>query len=146
MRMARLTVLCLKLPQQRFCSQWVEPRSVRGDPPPMQITYTGDPAGPAPKTMPCPSISAPAGEIMQASAQVQYADLSVPDGSSPEMIALGKRIYHGQVGGPRCTGCHGESAKGTTLGPDLTKVRCRLWVGQNHLTRKRRRSLPMFER
>jgi cytochrome c553 len=34
---------------------------------------------------------------------------------------LGDRIYHGQVGGATCTGCHGTNATGTPLGPDLTK-------------------------
>ena len=36
------------------------------------------------------------------------------------MLALGDLIYHGQVGGATCTGCHGPDAKGTPLGPDLT--------------------------
>ena len=36
------------------------------------------------------------------------------------MVALGERIYRGQVGGATCTGCHGEDAGGTTLGPSLT--------------------------
>ena len=36
------------------------------------------------------------------------------------MVALGDRIYHGEVGGATCTGCHGSGATGTTLGPDLT--------------------------
>jgi mono/diheme cytochrome c family protein len=36
------------------------------------------------------------------------------------MVALGDRIYHGQVGGATCTGCHGAGGKGTPLGPDLT--------------------------
>jgi mono/diheme cytochrome c family protein len=36
------------------------------------------------------------------------------------MVELGNRIYHGQVGGASCTGCHGDNAKGTPLGPDRT--------------------------
>jgi mono/diheme cytochrome c family protein len=36
------------------------------------------------------------------------------------MVALGARIYRGQIGGAACTGCHGESGQGTPLGPDLT--------------------------
>jgi mono/diheme cytochrome c family protein len=42
------------------------------------------------------------------------------------MVALGDRIYHGEVGGASCTGCHGASAKGTPLGPDLTDAKW-LW-------------------
>jgi len=36
------------------------------------------------------------------------------------MVALGERIYRGQVAGAACAGCHGESGEGTPLGPDLT--------------------------
>ncbi|MGC1965460.1 MAG: cytochrome c, partial [Candidatus Acidiferrales bacterium] len=43
----------------------------------------------------------------------------VPEGATPEMVALGERIYRGEVGGAACTGCHGNSAQGTPLGPPL---------------------------
>jgi mono/diheme cytochrome c family protein len=36
------------------------------------------------------------------------------------MVALGDRIYHGQVGGAACAGCHGTQGRGSPLGPDLT--------------------------
>jgi mono/diheme cytochrome c family protein len=36
------------------------------------------------------------------------------------MVALGERIYRGQVGKAACTGCHGESGQGSPLGPPLT--------------------------
>jgi mono/diheme cytochrome c family protein len=36
------------------------------------------------------------------------------------MVALGERIYHGQVADAACAGCHGETGKGTPLGPNLT--------------------------
>jgi cbb3-type cytochrome c oxidase subunit III len=42
------------------------------------------------------------------------------------MVALGDRIYHGQVAAATCTGCHGANAKGTPLGPDLTDAQW-LW-------------------
>ena len=89
-----------------------------------RIVYTGDPAGPAPATTPCPSNSAPPGKAVLASAtppESNTADLPVPEGSSPEMIALGARVFQGQVGGASCTGCHGANATGSPLGPDLTK-------------------------
>jgi glucose/arabinose dehydrogenase/mono/diheme cytochrome c family protein len=94
-----------------------------------RIVYTGDPAGPAPKTTPCPSISAPAGEVVAGSAvppESNTADLPVPEGSSPEMVALGDRVYHGLVGGAACAGCHGANGTGSGLGPDLTKKKW-LW-------------------
>jgi len=42
------------------------------------------------------------------------------------MVALGERIYLGQVGGATCTGCHGADAKGTPLAPDLADTQW-LW-------------------
>jgi mono/diheme cytochrome c family protein len=89
-----------------------------------RIVYTGDLSGPAPKGTPCPSISAPVGGVVQATAQPpesNTAGLPVPEGSSPDMVALGNRIFHGQVGGASCTGCHGANGTGSPLGPDLTK-------------------------
>src|SRR2546422_70349 len=47
-------------------------------------------------------------------------------GITPAMIALGDSVYHGQVGGGTCVGCHGPDAKGSPLGPDLTGRRW-LW-------------------
>ncbi len=86
----------------------------------------------------CPSASASPGSISadnakppegthpNAGAADETAILPVPSGATKEMIALGDRIYHGQVGGATCTGCHGSDAKGTPLGPDLTSSRW-LW-------------------
>jgi glucose/arabinose dehydrogenase/mono/diheme cytochrome c family protein len=81
---------------------------------------------------PCPDASAPAGQISandakppegthpDAGAADAIANLSVPAGATKQMVALGDRIFHGQVGGATCTGCHGADAKGTPLGPNLT--------------------------
>jgi glucose/arabinose dehydrogenase/cytochrome c5 len=43
-----------------------------------------------------------------------------PPGQTAAQVALGDRIFHGQVGGGTCVGCHGSDATGTPLGPDLT--------------------------
>jgi mono/diheme cytochrome c family protein len=48
------------------------------------------------------------------------ANFPILDGATREMVALGDRIFHGQVGGATCMTCHGASGKGSTLGPDLT--------------------------
>jgi mono/diheme cytochrome c family protein len=48
-------------------------------------------------------------------------NLPVPEGSTPDMVALGARIYHGQEGGASCTGCHGANGTGSPAGPDLTQ-------------------------
>jgi mono/diheme cytochrome c family protein len=47
-------------------------------------------------------------------------NLPIPPGSSPEQVALGERVYHGQKDGGTCAGCHGADAKGTSVGPNLT--------------------------
>ena len=47
------------------------------------------------------------------------AKVAVPEGATREMVVLGGRIYHGQVGGAACTGCHGMNGQGSTLGPPL---------------------------
>src|SRR5271154_5375771 len=95
-----------------------------------RIVYRGG-AGAGGGITPCPSAASPAGEVVAAPANPpegtnpdagKSASTSgpVPEGATHEMVLLGERIYRGQVGGAACTGCHGESAQGTTLGPDLT--------------------------
>lgn len=39
---------------------------------------------------------------------------------TPQMLALGDSIFHGQAAGGTCFTCHGQNEKGTTLAPDLT--------------------------
>jgi glucose/arabinose dehydrogenase/mono/diheme cytochrome c family protein len=94
-----------------------------------RIVYQGGVATGAAKYTPCPSASAPAGEVAQAAAKPpegtqpeagSTTNLHVPEGATREMVALGNRIYHGQVGGATCAGCHGGNGKGSPLGPDLT--------------------------
>jgi glucose/arabinose dehydrogenase/mono/diheme cytochrome c family protein len=92
----------------------------------------------AAKFTPCPHASASAGKISvdeakppegthpDAGAVADSADLPVPAGATREMVVLGDRIYHGQVGAATCTGCHGANATGTTLGPNLTDTQW-LW-------------------
>jgi glucose/arabinose dehydrogenase/mono/diheme cytochrome c family protein len=99
-----------------------------------RIVYRG---GAGTSITPCPSATAPAGEVATAAAnppegthpdagRAASAGRPVPEGATPQMVALGERIYRGQVGGASCTGCHGENAQGTPLGPDLTGKRW-LW-------------------
>jgi glucose/arabinose dehydrogenase/mono/diheme cytochrome c family protein len=89
-----------------------------------RITYRGGQGG-AGTTTPCPSAASPAGEIVEAHARPPEgthpeAGAAVPEGATREMVALGDRIYHGQVGGAACSGCHGANGTGSPLGPDLT--------------------------
>jgi glucose/arabinose dehydrogenase/mono/diheme cytochrome c family protein len=93
-----------------------------------RITYVGGAAASSgqPQFTPCPSLTAIPGEPLRAQAKPPEgthpdANLSVPPGATHEMVALGDRIYHGQVAGAPCVACHGASGAGTPLGPDLTK-------------------------
>ena len=98
-----------------------------------RIVYSGEAGATqgAANFTPCPSASYPAGDIVNADgkplvstgqdeAAANKASLPVPAGATREMVELGDRIYHGQVGGASCTGCHGSSGSGSPLGPDLT--------------------------
>jgi glucose/arabinose dehydrogenase len=48
------------------------------------------------------------------------AGLPIPPGGSPDQVALGDRIFHGQVDGGTCAGCHSGDGKGSAVGSDLT--------------------------
>jgi glucose/arabinose dehydrogenase/mono/diheme cytochrome c family protein len=87
------------------------------------IVYRGGPGtgGGTAGLTPCPAAAAPAGKIPVVAA----ASLPAPEGATEAMVALGGRIYLGQVGGAPCTGCHGGNGTGTNQGPDLTANR---WV------------------
>jgi glucose/arabinose dehydrogenase/cytochrome c5 len=96
-----------------------------------RIVYRGGSGSAGASLTPCPSPSASPGSIQAANAQppegthpnagaAAATNLPVPTGATREMVALGDRIFHGQVGGATCTGCHGADAAGTPLGPNLT--------------------------
>jgi glucose/arabinose dehydrogenase/mono/diheme cytochrome c family protein len=105
-----------------------------------RIVYRGGSSGDSgtAKYTLCPGASASPGEIAAADAKppegthpdagaaASIDSLPVPQGGTKEMVALGYRIYHGEVGGATCTGCHGANATGTPLGPDLTGTKW-LW-------------------
>jgi glucose/arabinose dehydrogenase/mono/diheme cytochrome c family protein len=97
-----------------------------------RIVYLGGAEGGAAKVTPCPSLTAAPGEPVVAAAKPPEGthpdagaaasargNAAVPEGATPAMVALGRRIYHGQVGGAACTGCHGDNGEGTPLGPPL---------------------------
>jgi glucose/arabinose dehydrogenase/cytochrome c5 len=92
--------------------------------------YQGGSEGGAANITPCPSATAPAGNPVEMAAQPPEGThpdagaaantLPVPPGATPEMVALGDRIFHGEIAEAACTGCHGDTGQGTPLGPDLT--------------------------
>jgi glucose/arabinose dehydrogenase len=89
-----------------------------------RITYTGGnkSAGIAPAA-PAPAVQQAAGgnplppEGINPNAG--RGPLPVPPGGSPDQVALGDRIYHGQADDGTCAGCHGADGKGTDVGADL---------------------------
>ena len=96
-----------------------------------RIVYKGGVASGTSAITPCPSASAPVRVAVEAAAQPPEgthpnagadatSKLPVPEGATPAMVALGDRIYHGQIGGAPCAGCHGANATGSPLGPNLT--------------------------
>jgi glucose/arabinose dehydrogenase/mono/diheme cytochrome c family protein len=101
-----------------------------------RIVYRGGASGSRSNITPCPSSTAPAGEIVGTGANppegthpdagATASAMAVPEGATGEMVALGERVYRGQVGGAACTGCHGDRGRGSPLGPDLTGTKW-LW-------------------
>ena len=96
-----------------------------------RIVYRGGAGSEAVKHTACPSLSAPAGNIVKKEAKppegthpdagaAAAENPPLPEGVTQDMVALGNRIYHGEVGGGTCTGCHGMAGTGSPLGPDLT--------------------------
>ncbi|HVI09520.1 MAG TPA: c-type cytochrome [Candidatus Binatia bacterium] len=93
-----------------------------------KIVYRGGAGFDLSKVTKCPSLTAPAGDVVQMAAKPPEGThpdagavaTAVPPGATREMVALGDRVYHGQVGGAGCTGCHGNGGEGTPLGPPLT--------------------------
>jgi glucose/arabinose dehydrogenase/mono/diheme cytochrome c family protein len=92
-----------------------------------RVTYRGPStadvaAAPTPPSR--PDNSAPGAvlppEGIHPDAGSQLAALPTPPGATADEVALGSRIYDGQVASAPCAGCHGSDAKGSPLGPDLT--------------------------
>jgi mono/diheme cytochrome c family protein len=89
-----------------------------------RVTYSGDPNAPI-EAAPTPSIEAeaspsalpPEGVHPEAGTTVE---LPVPPGATAEQVALGKKVFHGEVAGGTCAGCHGADGIGTPVGANLT--------------------------
>ncbi|MFV0367268.1 MAG: PQQ-dependent sugar dehydrogenase [Hyphomicrobiaceae bacterium] len=91
-----------------------------------RVTYSGDQgaaieaapavvqqAAVAPAASPSADINAVAGTI---------ASLPIPTGSNAEEVALGRKIFHGEVAGATCAGCHGADGVGTPVGAVLNRA------------------------
>jgi len=67
-----------------------------------------------------PVAAAPAPAGPAASASVATVALQVAPGATAAQLAVGDSIFHGQVAGATCAGCHGSDGKGSPIGADLT--------------------------
>ncbi len=54
--------------------------------------------------------------------------LPTPPGGSPDQVALGDRIFHGQAANGTCAGCHGADAMGSGVGSNLASGK---WAWSN---------------
>ncbi len=92
-----------------------------------RVTYRGPTtvglaAAPAPSSRPdnsAPGAAVPP-EGIHPDAGSQAVALPTPPGATVAEVALGSRIYDGQVASAPCAGCHGTDGKGSPQGPDLT--------------------------
>lgn len=91
-----------------------------------RVTYIGDPNAGI-QAAPAPALEAEALPDALSPEDVQRgAGLPVPPGVTSEQLALGMRIFHGEVAGATCAGCHGPNGIGTPVGSDLTSGK---WLG-----------------
>ena len=85
-----------------------------------RVVYAGSavPARAIPAGQPQDTTSAAPGGAVSLSAAAKAA------GITPAMVALGDSIFHGQVAGGACAGCHGSDAIGHAAGtrPDGQQV------------------------
>lgn len=91
-----------------------------------RVTYAGgDPnaalaAAPSPQNSATASTDAAPPEGLHPDAGRTIAALPVPKGATREQVALGERIFHGEVADATCGGCHGSDGRGSPVGADLT--------------------------
>jgi mono/diheme cytochrome c family protein len=91
-----------------------------------RVTYNGDPnatavegaATPMLEAQDSPNALPPEGIHPEAGSPSE--SLPVPPGATSEQVALGMKIFHGEVGGATCAGCHGSDGGGTPVGADLS--------------------------
>jgi mono/diheme cytochrome c family protein len=62
-----------------------------------------------------PAITAPTADVTP-----ETAPTSRPAGFTAAQVALGRRIYLGEIRNGTCSGCHGSDGRGSSAGPSLT--------------------------
>jgi glucose/arabinose dehydrogenase len=88
-----------------------------------RVTYRGD-ANAALVAAKSGAASAPDD---QSATEIATSALHAPPGFTTAQVALGARIYAGEVHDGTCTGCHGSDARGSSVGPTLIKSQW-LWA------------------
>ena len=84
-----------------------------------RVTYNGDPNAPI-EAAPAPTKQAEASPgALPPEGMHPDAGLPMPPGATVQQVALGKKIFHGEVAGGTCAGCHGADGIGTPVGADL---------------------------
>jgi glucose/arabinose dehydrogenase/cytochrome c553 len=84
-----------------------------------RVTYVGDPNAGI-QAAPTPATEAKASpEALPPEGVHPEAGLPAPQGATSEQVTLGKKIFHGEVAGATCAGCHGANGIGTPVGPNL---------------------------
>jgi glucose/arabinose dehydrogenase/mono/diheme cytochrome c family protein len=93
-----------------------------------RVTFQGDrkQIGIAPGARVAASRQSASGNALPPEGLHPDAGLPIPPGGSPDQVALGDRIFHGQAAGGTCAGCHGTDGKGSDVGANLTSGRY-LW-------------------
>jgi mono/diheme cytochrome c family protein len=89
------------------------------------VTFKGDVNATELEAAPATSTAAASSNVLppegvHPDAGTNAAGLPVPPGATKEQVALGDRIFHGEIAEATCGGCHGSDAKGTPVGADLT--------------------------
>jgi mono/diheme cytochrome c family protein len=91
-----------------------------------RVTFNGDPSITGIEAAPSPAVEAKASpgvlppEGIHPDAGIEAAALPVPPGATSKEVALGKKIFHGEIAGATCAGCHGADGIGTPVGADLS--------------------------
>lgn len=91
-----------------------------------RVTFNGDPGVTGIEAAPSPAVEAKTSpdvlppEGIHPDAGIEAAALPVPPGATGKEVALGKKIFHGEIAGATCAGCHGAGGIGTPVGADLT--------------------------
>jgi glucose/arabinose dehydrogenase/mono/diheme cytochrome c family protein len=86
-----------------------------------RVTYIGDPNVTEIQAAPVVAAEAKTSpETLPPEGVHPDAGLPVPPGATSDQVALGKKIFHGEVAGATCAGCHGADGSGTPVGANLT--------------------------